>query len=443
MKPDHLYRHTFMYAMLKKITSFYHSIYYEEICVFGSENIPEKQPIIFTPNHQNALMDALAIIHSTHGQTLFMARADIFKKDLNRKILHAIKIIPVYRMRDGIDSLSNNDESFEIAFQVLKNNGIVGIMPEGNHGEQRRLRPLKKGFARLAIQSQELMNSGQLIKIVPVGIDYSDYKTLRGKLLVIFGKPIEVIDFLKEYKGNPAKALQSMKAKVTEALTPLMINIDSEVYYETIYQAKELYSNKLKSKFNSLFDKFKIEKLLVDKLVGMEKSNEAALKQLKIDMDELQDKSERLKLEPWIFGWKPNRPVSEWLWDLSRTIVFFPIFLFTLAFHAVPFFISEYYANKVKDKQFISSMRFAVSFVLYLIWYLIFLCWPISTLLKGLFIIGMPILGILSIDYWKSLKIMRIQFQYLRLKKQNDPLISALQDMYDGIIQQLSTKVNV
>ena len=138
MKSDHLHSHSRRYALLRKIISFYHEVYYEDICVINADNIPENEPVIFAPNHQNALMDALAIIFTTKKQILFMARADIFKKESIKKILTFMKIIPVYRIRDGKEALANNDESFEIAFRSLKNNEVVGIMPEGNHGDQHR-----------------------------------------------------------------------------------------------------------------------------------------------------------------------------------------------------------------------------------------------------------------------------------------------------------------
>ena len=46
----------------------------------GVENINPDDHLIFAPNHQNALMDALAVLFTHKGQPVFLARADIFKK---------------------------------------------------------------------------------------------------------------------------------------------------------------------------------------------------------------------------------------------------------------------------------------------------------------------------------------------------------------------------
>lgn len=440
MNADHLYSHSKPYDILKRITSLYHSVYYEEICLMNEHNIPEEGPVIFTPNHQNALMDALAIIYSTRRQPVFMARADIFKQEKVKKILTFLKIIPVYRIRDGIESLSNNDDSFEMAFQVLKHNGAVGIMPEGNHGEQRKLRPLKKGVARLAIQAQELLGNEASIKIVPVGIEFSTYQGFRGNMVVNFGSPIEVKDFLAEYKENAARGLQSIRNRLTDALKSVMINIDSDEFYETIYMAKELLSYHNREKHEGFCDKFNEDKVLTDNLVTLSAQDPGELNILKRQLGELNSASQKLKISPWIFSWKPPQKASEWISDILRYSFFFPLFVFAAFFHAVPYFISEFYSNKVKDKQFVSSMRFVISFVCYLLWYLVVLIIPFSVFLKLILFLTMPVLGIMSFDYWDSIKKVPVKLQYLLLKRRNDRALKSAQSLHVEIIEWLSRK---
>ncbi len=440
MNADHLYSHSKPYDILKRITSWYHSVYYEEICLMNTHNIPAEGPVIFTPNHQNALMDALAIIYTTSRQPVFMARADIFKQEKVKKILTFLKIIPVYRIRDGIESLSNNDESFEMAFQVLKHNGAVGIMPEGNHGEQRRLRPLKKGVARLAIQAQELLGNEASIKIVPVGLDFSTYQGFRGSMTVNFGKPVEVKEFLAEYKENAAKGLQSIRSRLAEELKSVMINIDTDEFYETIYAAKELLAYHNRENHEDFCDKFKENKVLTDKLVALEQQNPDELRNLKKQINALIYASRQLKISPWIFSWKPPVKATEWISDIFRYVIFFPIFMFAAFFHAVPYFVSEFYSNKVKDKQFVSSMRFVISFVSYLLWYLIVLIIPFSIFLKVILLLTMPIFGIMSFDYWDSITKAPFKLRYLLLKRRNDRALKNAQSLYEEIIEWLSRK---
>lgn len=441
MNRDHLYSYSRRYALLKKITSIYHSLYYEDICVKNSSNIPENEPVIFTPNHQNALMDALAIIYTAKRQPVFMARADIFKKDITRKILNFLKIIPVYRIRDGVESLSNNDSSFEQAFQVLKNNGAVGIMPEGNHGDQRRLRPLKKGVARLAIQAQELLKGNKSIYIVPVGVDFSTYQGFRGNLLVIYGTPIKIEDFLQEYSENVARGLQSIRNRITEELRAIMIDIDTDAYYEVIYAVKELYAYNFRENYSDIYEKFLAEKVLTDTLTSLSKTEPSILDTIKFKLDELNKLSGKLGLEKWAYSWKPPQDRATWISDIGRYIIFAPFFAFSAVFHALPYAVSEYYSNKVKDKQFVSSMRFVFSFVAYLVWYLLVLLFPISIYIKAILLITMPIIGAMSFDYWDSLKKARIKLQYLLLKQKKDNNLIVAQKQYNELIDFLTVNI--
>ena len=69
------------YAILKSFVRVWHNfVHYRRVIVIGKENIKSENHNIFAPNHQNALMDALAVLCTTPGQPIFLARSDIFKK---------------------------------------------------------------------------------------------------------------------------------------------------------------------------------------------------------------------------------------------------------------------------------------------------------------------------------------------------------------------------
>ena len=93
---------SFGYALLRTylINPAYY-LFYRRVNVIGAKDVPDKGPVIFAPNHQNALMDAMTILCTKDRQPVFVARADIFKKPLIISILNYIRILPIYRKRDG------------------------------------------------------------------------------------------------------------------------------------------------------------------------------------------------------------------------------------------------------------------------------------------------------------------------------------------------------
>lgn len=221
------------YELIKRIIRFIYPKFFRQTEIRGLENIPENEPLIFAGNHQNGVMDPLAIIIFQKEPIVYMGRADIFKSVLNRVLLRFIKVTPVYRIRDGFENLTKNDQQIKEAIDVLLDCKRLGVMPEGNHGEQHKLRPLVKGLFRIGYQAEILLNNKAHVKIIPVGIDYSFYQHAGSDLVINYGKPIDFKDFLPIYLENPAIGLNSMRTALASALSELMLDIRSQDYDRT------------------------------------------------------------------------------------------------------------------------------------------------------------------------------------------------------------------
>src|SRR5450759_3252830 len=252
MGKENIEKYSARYALLKSVAGFWHNtVFYRKVIVLGRENINPDHHLIFAPNHQNALMDALAVLFTHKGQAIFLAGADIFKRKTIAAFLSFLKILPVYRIRDGFSSLRGNDEIFHKTIDVLKNkNGLV-ILPEGEHVGFRRLRQLKKGICRVAFQSDEATGFNLKIKIIPVGLEFSNYSRFRQVLTVVYGKPIEVSEFHALYKESPEKALNELRAKLSNEMKNNMVHIESEEDYEAIDELRSLINGKFSDDIKS------------------------------------------------------------------------------------------------------------------------------------------------------------------------------------------------
>ncbi len=221
------------YEFVKSIVQFLFPKFFRQIEIRGLENIPDNEPLIFAGNHQNGVMDPVAIILYQKEPIVYMGRADIFNSPLNRVLLRFIKVTPVYRIRDGFENLSKNDQQIKEAIDVLLDCKRLGVMPEGNHGEQHKLRPLVKGLFRIGYQAEIMLENKAHVKIIPVGIDYSFYQHAGSDLILAYGKPIEINDFLPIYLENPAVGLNTLRTELATALSGLMLDIQSLDYDRT------------------------------------------------------------------------------------------------------------------------------------------------------------------------------------------------------------------
>ena len=172
--------------------------------VEGIENLPEEGSIvIWASNHTNALMDPMVMLPANKIRKVFVARADIFKKKWAQRPLYFLRVMPIYRIRDGINAVKQNNEAIDQATGVILDGVPFIIFPEATHRAKHSLLKLSKGIFHIAENAIEKSN-GRPVYIQPIGIEYSDYFRFRGKVLVRFGKPICVNKFLEEHSDEPA-----------------------------------------------------------------------------------------------------------------------------------------------------------------------------------------------------------------------------------------------
>lgn len=202
-------------------------LFYRKIYVSGKENIPKNVPIILVANHQNALIDPLLIATHTRLNPWFLTRASVFKNPVIAKILHFIRMLPVYRVRDGFSTITQNQRTFEATFEVLKQNGTVVIFAEGSHSHNRNVRPLSKGFTRMAFGLKEKYPDLNPV-ILPTALEFSAHKKSGSIVRMKFGNPIPV-DMPHSQSGQLTK-------KVEKTLKSIVVEIPQENYNQTLQE---------------------------------------------------------------------------------------------------------------------------------------------------------------------------------------------------------------
>lgn len=362
-------------------------LYYRRIELYGAKKIKRNEAIILAPNHQNALMDALALVTRLPFQTIFLARADIFKSKFIISVLTYLKILPIYRKRDGISSLGKNEEIFDQSSFILKNKyNPMCMFPEGNHGDKRRLRPLVKGIFRIAFQSQAEHGTTPYLKIIPVGIDYSHYQKFQQTLFVQFGDPIQVSDYWEEYEENQAKAINSLRERLAVEMKKLMIDIQSEDYYDTIMGLRPFYRKEMKQKLNittdKLRDRFIADKELIKHIEATIQTDESQIRKLDETFRKYTRLRDNLKLRDWVLR-KDSYSLTGNLLVLILEILLTPILLVGFLGNWPHYILAPRFGKKIKDTQFQSTA-----------------IWGIGIVIQALYYILLLVLGIFILPYW-------------------------------------------
>lgn len=435
-----------LYAILKQYFKLIHKIFYKRFVIEGVKNIPKDKTIIFAPNHQNAVMDPLAIIFSTPYQIVFLARGDTFKKPAVAKIFYNLKILPIFRQRDGKEALKKNEEIFNISVNVLKHNKPFCLFPEAQHNPVRRLRILKKGIQRIAFQALEETNYNLDIAIIPTGIYYDDKFNSLATLHIQYGKPIFIKDYIDFYKQNPQKATMALRNEMTKRIKPLMIDIQNKEHYHLIEFLRDFANNIVRKKLNlkkNQKNKFKADKIIIEKIEkAIEQDNQKVLK-IKQNWEDLINlfKDNIKNYDNKIY--KSLTATSLIIKSLIY-IITFPLFVTGFLINFLPYFIIKKVIKKiVKDPQFFSTIKFGAGAVLYPVYYLIisiFLVIFINNIyLIILLILLMPVSAIAAKYYYHYIKkfFSDLQFTLLnksikqKIKTKQDTIIKDITDIVD------------
>lgn len=327
--------------------------FYKKFKKSGQENIPDGKPILFVPNHQNSFMDALLVANSSKPVIYFLTRAKAFKPKLIGMYLWSINMMPVYRVRDGLSSVQKNNEIFDKCIEYLKNNDAILVFAEANHNLKRRIRPLSKGFTRIAFGAVEKFNWDLDLHIVPVGINYTDHRRGRNTVHVIYGESIPVSRYKEAFAEDENDASHQMKEDVSDAMKKLVFHAEDLKEYpvhKILWEVMEPDDQILTDPEISNERIRKTEKHVDDELV-----EEATA------LTNLADKN-KLALKDLAIG-------KQWK---AKDILLSPLYLFSLLNNAIPYQPVKYLVkNVIKDHAFDASMKFLTGIFLLPLFYLL------------------------------------------------------------------------
>ena len=421
-------------------------IFYRRFEVRGREKLGKNNPLLIASNHQNALMDALVYVTTLRQQPAFVSRADVFSNRLIKTFLTFINMMPVWRIRDGFRSVTNNEQTFNQSTELLARGGALVIFPEGNHDDKRRIRPYKKGLARIAFAAEEASDWKLGLKVVPAGLDYSNYENVRSRLSVGFGDPILVSELRALYEEDPQLAYKELNCRIQEGIAPHMINIPWLDVYPCVLDLRTIYGNRYRDKHNlpnkTLFNKLDADIEMIQK-IGVKKEEDS---QSMEHLSDLSTQYRRLLKKMDLRDHIPeNAPYSTLriLMDSLILLIGFPLFIlgFVSNFHLVR--IPQYVGRKLfKDPQFKATVAYVLSLVVMLpvcyalqtliVWWIFHSLWITLAYL----VTALPT-GLFMLHYTFWLKKLRARIRFMSLRKKKDENVLRLIELRKQIVVQM------
>lgn len=152
--------------------------WYYHPTIIGEYNIPKNGSVLIVGNHKHLYDQCLTIIATKRG-IHYMAKKEYFD---NKKVAWFFKGTGCI----SVDRSTKDDTAVNLALEVLKDGGAVGLFPEGTRNKTTKfLLPFKFGAVSMAKKADSYL--------VPFGIT-GDYKFRSKNLVIRYGKPFKVTD---------------------------------------------------------------------------------------------------------------------------------------------------------------------------------------------------------------------------------------------------------
>ncbi len=331
-------------------------------------NPPKKyrQTSIIVSNHPSAFMDPLVIAGFQKPIVFFMTRSDVFKPAL-KPIFAAANMLPIYRQMDGAGAVKKNKEVFEECYKILATKRSPLLFGEGLTDDifERKLKPIKKGAARLAFGAMEFYNWDLDLKIHCVGLNYEDPTKLRSKLLIANAPYINVNDYKQIYEENPTTAINQLTAAIENAIKEQITHINSEQNFAIHEQIMRLTFKGMhvidSDKNLSLKQRYEYSKKLAKRINHLEIKQEDKLNDLKNDVASyFKNLAENNVKNSYVKEFSKKGKVSH-LYNLAFLLFMWPIALIGVILMGLPYWITKsFIENTFKRKVFWLSTKMAV-----------------------------------------------------------------------------------
>jgi len=217
-----------LYQLVRPLAIIALKTHFRKIYFSNAERIPWDKPVILAVNHPTSFIEPCILAAFLPKSLYFLARGDLFKKPFYAKILASLHILPVFRMKDGgYGKIKINYATLAQCFDALHEQKTILIMAEGSCIQEKRLRPLRKGTARLAFGTYEKYPDLD-IQIVPVGVNYTYPDKFRTEAMFDFGEPIAVQDYVEAYQKNTNEGFRQLTNELEKRLRKRVVVIDKE-----------------------------------------------------------------------------------------------------------------------------------------------------------------------------------------------------------------------
>ncbi|MCH2231020.1 MAG: 1-acyl-sn-glycerol-3-phosphate acyltransferase [Crocinitomicaceae bacterium] len=430
------------YNLLKILLGIGTKLYYKEVKVNNVEGLDYDGPKIIIANHPNTLLDAWIIGQVSKEKIYFMTKGTFFNTGLKKWFLSGLGLIPINRATESVTKGVSNADSFEMCYRILEEGKVLVVFPEGNSFIARQLRVLKSGTARIALEVEKRGLASKPIRIIPMGLIYSEANKFRSSVLAVVGESIDPSPFLEEFKENSIKGAKGLTEEFRKSLEGLLVNststehealvedivqILSSQYVKSDKKGVELVAEQIKETHVKINDMLSSNPQKLDEIAGLVNRIKSQSEQLGIKSDFL-DRSYR----PRMFG-------RQLIQSTMLLILGFPLFIYGAIHSFLPYKLTDLVMPKlVKEPEYYAPIAILLGLVLYPLTYsgillLVNYYFALNGWVMLLYWLSMPLTGLIAFNYYRYTEHISLKTNYMFLMRTEKGTIQSLIENRDRL----------
>ena len=401
-------------------------VYYKRVHRLHTENIPHNNPVILVSNHQNSLLDAFQMLFAVRNTFLhFISRADVFRKKPVARLLYGLGLIPIYRVRDGVEKIKNNLQMFGQVEQYLQKGGMLAIYPEATHMDGNWLGRFYHSYVRIGFETAERSGFEQEVFILPSTLYYEDFFALRSQCMIDFSEPFSLRPFYETYKANPRQTEEEVNAIIRHKIQEKMLDVKDMKNYQTVMDfisySETAYAEKKQAvDMNMLPQALTVRKEIEEKLSALMENNPEKLQEIYSHTADYSHQLKRFHISDSAFLNPSN--IREVIQSALFYLLLSPLYIVGALAHLPMFIITPLATKKLEDKLMTASIDICVWIlgipVFYLV-YFILIGNTVSWFFAALLLLMLPALFRFAFGYQKNLKedFLRFRCRLIRKKR--------------------------
>ena len=391
--------------------------------------------------------------YSCRRNLYYLAKHTLFQSRMLGWIFRNANGIPIYRRQDDPKMISRNEDSFREVYKLFESGKCLNVFPEGISIASSSLLRIKTGAARMALNA-EIINDFKLnMKIIPIGLNYSNPSRFKSEVFIEYGDPISIIDYKNLSTHSPKEAIREITKKIEESLLELTTNLSFIDLEDTISYLKVIYKNDLIHKDTieqGDLDDFKITKDMIDAVEWYLKKKPSITESYILMISRYMRFLEKLKLnDKLILSNEDSKKellsdrVFRTLWFLAQ----FPIYLYGFANNFIAYNISvaEVY-NKDIDEVEIAQYKFFIGLAVFSFFYsfqaFLFYYFTNSFNWALIYLLTLIPSGNFALNYHNNIVSYLKEFRMFRIFLRRSDIINDLKDQRLKIIGFIQTAIS-